>query len=149
MGPVSIRTARLTDAEQLLPLMESLGYPQNLEAFKKRCALFLNQANYGVAVAEKGDCIIGYIAWSTSLFFTSEKVCIPIENLTVDTWHRRKGIGKQLVAYMESFAKAFSPCVIDLTSNVKRAKDGTHAFYKSLGYINEGTLEKIYLRKEI
>ena len=32
---------------------------------------------------------------------------------------------------------------------VRRAKDGTHEFYKKLGYISDGPRAKIFFRKEI
>jgi len=50
---------------------------------------------------------------------------------------------------MEELAKQSSPCIIDLTSGLRRKKDGTHEFYKSLGYQNKGYMAKLYLRKEI
>jgi len=45
-------------------------------------------------------------------------------------------------------AKKLSPCVVDLTSGFRRKKDGSHEFYKALGYANEGYMAKLYLRKE-
>ncbi|STX83883.1 acetyltransferase [Legionella donaldsonii] len=48
---------------------------------------------------------------------------------------------------VEEFARKFSPCIIDLTSGLRRAKEGSHDFYKSLGYQNEGHMAKLYLRK--
>jgi len=50
---------------------------------------------------------------------------------------------------VEEFAQQISPCIIDLTSGLRRAKDGSHDFYKSLGFNNEGYMSKLYLRKEI
>jgi hypothetical protein len=39
--------------------------------------------------------------------------------------------------------------IIDLTSGLRRAKAGSHEFYKNLGYKNEGYMAKLYLRKEL
>lgn len=51
--------------------------------------------------------------------------------------------------FVENYARQFSPAIIDLTSGLRRASEGTHEFYKKLGYKNEGLMAKLYLRKEI
>jgi histone acetyltransferase (RNA polymerase elongator complex component) len=51
--------------------------------------------------------------------------------------------------HAEQFAKDHHGKVMDLTSGLRRAKDGSHDFYKSLGYKNHGYFEKLYLRKEL
>jgi hypothetical protein len=50
---------------------------------------------------------------------------------------------------MEDIAKKFSPVIIDLNSGLRRAQDGSHEFYKSLGYQNEGPMAKVYFRKTL
>lgn len=49
---------------------------------------------------------------------------------------------------MEQVAQNYSPVIVDLTSGMRRAQDGTHVFYRKLGYCNDGVSEKLYLRKE-
>ena len=34
-------------------------------------------------------------------------------------------------------------------TTLRRAQDGTHDFYKRIGYKNEGHMAKLYLRKEL
>lgn len=143
-----IRMAVLNDVIQLLPLMEQLGYPQNLEVFQKHFIEFMSEKDYGIAVAEQNGKIIGCVAWSKSIRFVSNAKRIHIEGLIVDKEYRGYGIGKKLMNFVEKFAKTFSPCIIDLTSGLRRAKDGSHEFYKALGYHNEGYMAKLYLRKE-
>ncbi|HHY0700115.1 TPA: GNAT family N-acetyltransferase, partial [Legionella anisa] len=79
--------------------------------------------------------------------FVSETTRFHIEGLVVDQGYRNQGIGKKLMITVEEFARQFSPCIIDLTSGLRRAKEGSHDFYKSLGYQNEGHMAKLYLRK--
>lgn len=146
---MKIRRANIDDITQLLPLMKQLGYPENLEIMRKRFEIFLNFNGYGVAVAEQHNKIVGWIAWSKTMEFVSSKVRIRIEGLVVDEKHRRQKIGKKLVFYVEEFATQFNPCIIELTSGIRREKDGTHAFYKSIGYYNDDYMAKLYLRKEI
>lgn len=144
-----IRHAQPSDTPDLLPLLEQLGYPCALDDLKARFIRFLKNPGYGVAVAETKDQIIGLIAWSKSDLFISDKVRFHIEALVIAHSHRGKGIGKKLMAFVETIAENDQPAIIDLTSGLRRAKDGAHEFYKNLGYQNEGPLAKAYLRKEL
>lgn len=60
-----------------------------------------------------------------------------------------KVFGKKLMFFIEERAHNSSPAIIDLTSGLRRSKDGSHDFYKRLGYQNDGLMAKLYLRKEI
>lgn len=146
---IIVRRANKQDIENLLPLMMQLGYPTNLDIFKKRFNLFLNLDGYGIGLACLKDQIIGFAAWSKSTIFVIDKIRIHIEALIVHEHYRGQGIGKKLIEFIEEFAKQFSPVVIDLTSGIRRAKDGSHDFYKNLGYQNEGHMAKLYFRKEL
>ena len=150
MNSITIRLADKQDTIQLMLLLEELEYPQqSLEALQKRLELFYSQSGYGVAVAEQENLIVGFIGWSKSLLLAVPKTRIHIEGLIVTKKYRNQGIGKKLINYLESIAQSYSPCIVDLTSHIKRAKDGTHAFYKALGYSNEGDVERVYLRKQV
>ena len=145
----TIRIATMSDARDLLPLMEQLGYPQNAQDFEKRLEIFMGKEGYGVAVAENSKTIIGLVAWSKSIIFVSTATRIHIEGLVVNKQYRGQGIGKKLMNFVEDIAKTLSPCIIDLTSGLRRAKDGSHEFYKTLCYKNDGPMAKLYLRKEV
>ena len=53
------------------------------------------------------------------------------------------------MVFVEEIAGTFSPSVVDVTSGIRRAKEGTHEFYKSLGYKHDGPKAKIFFRKEL
>lgn len=144
-----IRSASSNEADALLPLMEQLGYSQTIEALASRINLFLKQDGYGIAVAEETNTrkIIGWVAWSKSILIVSPAIRLHIEGLVVDECYRGSGVGKALMLHVENIAKINSPCIVDLTSGKRRAKDGSHEFYASLGYHNEGYMAKKYLRK--
>jgi ribosomal protein S18 acetylase RimI-like enzyme len=146
---IIIRNAEVTDIEALLPLLDQLGYPTTKDALEQIFARFLNNDGYGVAVACVENKIVGFVAWSKSNLFVSDKIRIHIEGIAVDKTTRRQNIGKQLMQFAENHAQKFSPAIIDLTSGLRRANEGTHEFYKKLGYKNEGLMAKLYLRKEI
>jgi len=149
MMQFEIRSASSSEAGKLLPLMEQLGYSQTLEAMTSQINLFLKQDGYGIAVAEETSTskIVGWIAWSKSILIVSPAIRLHIEGLVVEENYRGNGIGKALMLHVENIAKLNSPCIVDLTSGKRRAKDGSHEFYASLGYHNEGYMAKKYLRK--
>jgi GNAT superfamily N-acetyltransferase len=149
MEDIIIRYAKLEDAPQILPLMEQLGYPTNEDKLVLRLARYDQNPAYAVAVACRGQQIIGWIAWCKSELFVLDKVRFHVEGLVVDAQFRGRGIGGKLMAFLEDVAKESAPCIIDLTSGKRRAKDKTHEFYHKLGYQNEGEMAKLYLRKQL
>ncbi|MEI8295352.1 MAG: GNAT family N-acetyltransferase [Alphaproteobacteria bacterium] len=149
MPNMNIRAATISDIPGMLPLLEQLGYPASLHEAERRFKDFVSLKGYGVAVACISDKVIGWVAWSKTQVFISDNTRFHIEGLVVDEQHRGQGIGKQLMTFVEDYAKGFHPCIIDLTSGLRRAKDGSHEFYKALGYHNEGLMAKLYLRKEL
>ena len=144
-----IRKALINDVPNLLPLMDQLGYSQPIEILRAQFDIFSKQEGYGIFLADKAGAIVGWVAWSKSYLFVSPTTRIHIEGLVVDKAFRGHGIGRKLMNQVEELAQQISPCIIDLTSGLRRAKDGSHDFYKSLGYNNEGYMSKLYLRKEI
>jgi GNAT superfamily N-acetyltransferase len=147
---ITIRMAKQGDLPGILPLLDQLGYPTNLAELEERFKSFAARDGYGVAIACLSDNkIVGWVAWSKNPLFVSPKTRFHVEGLVVDLEHRKQGIGKKLVTFLEDYAKEFRPCIIDLTSGIRRSQQGTHEFYKALGYQNEGVMAKLYLRKEI
>lgn len=146
---IIIRKALVNDVPNLLPLMEQLGYSHSIDTLRVQFDFFTKQEGYGVFLADKAGAIVGWVAWSKSYLFVSPTTRIHIEGLVVDKAFRGHGIGRKLMKRVEELAQQISPCIIDLTSGLRRAKDGSHDFYKSLGYHNEGHMAKLYLRKEI
>lgn len=146
---ITICNAKQTDIEGILPLLEQLGYPTTKELLEQRFVSFLSNEGYGIAIACLKDKILGFVAFSKSQLFVSDTTRIHIEGIAIDQNHRGKNIGRKLMNFVENKAKEFSPSVIDLTSGVRRAGNGTHEFYKRIGYKNEGEMAKLYLRKEI
>jgi GNAT superfamily N-acetyltransferase len=146
---LKIREVIDKDIADLLPLLDDLGYPVSFEDFNIRLKRFLQNPGYGVVVCEMGKQIVGLVAWSKSSLFISDSTRFHIEGLVVASRYRGQGIGKMLMKFVEDISKESSPAIIDLTSGLRRAKAGSHEFYKNLGYKNEGYMAKLYLRKEL
>lgn len=147
---IIITECKVTDINRILPLMEQLGYPSEIEQLTARFSNFINIPGYGVAIATSNDNVTGLIAWSKSDLFVKDGSRIHIEALVVDKEHRRAGVGEALMKHLEEHAKRHKNiCHIDLTSGTRRAVDGSHDFYGKLGYKNDGYMSKVYLRKEL
>ena len=146
---ISIRSAQISDIPTLVSLMDQLGYPVSEHELKLRFERFTKNNGYGVEVACLENQVVGFVAWSVSSVFVLDKVRFHIEGLVVDKGYRGCGVGKKLMVFVEDIARDFSPAIIDLTSGLRRAKDGSHEFYKTLGYQNDGHMAKLYLRKEV
>ena len=61
---IIIRSAKITDFDGLLPLLDQLGYQTTKEELESRFTSFLNNEGYGVAVACIDTKIVGFVAWS-------------------------------------------------------------------------------------
>ncbi len=147
---VLLRMALPSDVPALLPLLDQLGYPTLQETLEKRFKKFIENDGYGVALALlPNDRCVGCVAWSKTPLFVSEMTRIHIEGLVVEESYRSQGVGKKLMTFVEAFAHQFKPVIIDLTSGLRRAPEGTHDFYQALGYHNNGPMAKVYLRKEL
>lgn len=146
---IIIKNATIADISELLPLLEQLGYPVSQSKLQERFNRFIQNNGYGIAIATLENKTVGLIAWSKSYRLISDFTRFHIEGIVVDKTYRARGIGKKLMIFVEDIARQSTPSLVDLTSGLRRAKDGSHDFYKSLGYKNDGPMAKLYLRKEL
>lgn len=146
---IIIRQATLQDAPSILPLMVQLGYPTTSEKLIERMNFYLISPDYEVFVAQQENNIVGLVTLTFFQHFVGDKKACRITALVVDEKYRKHGIGRLLMTEVENCAKNFGYSIIELTSGLRRAKDGSHEFYKKLGYQNEGFMAKLYLRKEL
>lgn len=146
---IQLRSPTLQDMPQLLTLMERLGYTQNDESMRVRILTYSGNANHRIILAERGKKIVGFIAFVIyDLFATDGKRC-RIEGLVVDENPHDLRVKRKLMQAVEAFARDNRGKIIDLTIGFHPAKDGTNDFYKFLGYDNDGSLSKLYLKKEL
>lgn len=143
---IKIRKVALCDVKALLPLISQLGYPISEEQLIARLALYQGY-NDAAWVALLDDKIIGSVAIHVyDLFHCTERYA-RIVSLVVDQPYRRLGVGKQLLEYAERYAMEKGCSALELTSSLKRLKYGSHDFYDSHGYKNNGEYESRYFRK--
>jgi GNAT superfamily N-acetyltransferase len=129
---VEIRSARLEDADGLVPLYEQWGYPQPAEAIAERLALWAATPEAEVLVADTEGALAGMVG-----VFTSPHLALPgrfarIGGLAVDAAFRRRGVGTALVAAAEELARSWGCDRMEITSS--RARAEAPGFYPALGY---------------
>lgn len=138
-----IREAAEKDIDQLVLLMEQLGYKTTPEKLREN----LKGYKQSVWVLEMDGQAVGCVAYHILDQFHSSEKHMRIVSLVSDQNYRRQGIGKKLLAFTEKVAKDNGCTVIELTSASHRMKNGVLDFYCNQGFRCDG--EKIYFRKII
>jgi GNAT superfamily N-acetyltransferase len=101
-------------------------------ALAERLADILERPDELVLVACRIDgTVIGWVHGAEQRFLEADLRC-ELLGLVVDSAHRRRGVGQELVAAVEQWARTRGLGEISVRSNVARA--GSHPFYERLGY---------------
>lgn len=148
MSSFHIRSIQYSDASEVRKLLEQLGYPLSEQEVSQCIEAYSVPPLYAFGY-EQNRAVIGVIAIASYPLFLSPFKRTRIEAFVVDENFRGQGIGTRLLQYVEQFAAIQYSMVIDLTSSISRKENGTHDFYRHLGYENKGKEEKVYLRKNL
>lgn len=134
---IEIRIARIGDAPRLAELTGVLGYPADPDVFSARLARVLAEPDGEVLIAETSQGgIIGWIHAAEQALLEIDPRC-EILGLVVDQAHRQLGVGRQLIAAAEAWARRRGLDEMSVRSNVVRAE--SHPFYEALGYVRVKT----------
>jgi GNAT superfamily N-acetyltransferase len=129
---IDIRAARQADAPRLAELSGVLGYPASPEVFAVRLERVLAHSAEQVFVAETSPGLIaGWIHAAEQCLLETDPRC-EILGLVVDASYRQLGVGRQLIAAAEAWARQRGLDEMSVRSNVLRAE--SHPFYERLGY---------------
>lgn len=133
---LTIRAAVAADAETLASLLTQLGYqpsptsiPARLDALRKEGGIAL------VAITEQGR-VVGAASAAKHATLHADHPTGYITALVTDDTVRRQGIGRQLVAALEQWARDHGRHRLSVTSAEHRAD--AHAFYPSCGFPYSG-----------
>ncbi|PKV51647.1 ribosomal-protein-alanine N-acetyltransferase [Aquimarina sp. MAR_2010_214] len=137
---VSIRHARIEDAEPISLLSDQLGYKSNNNRTLNRLVEILKNKDNCVFVAVDNDKIIGWIHGFYTLRVESDPF-VEIGGLVVDKNYRKNGIGKLLVEYIINWCTSKKYRLIRVRCNTIRIE--SHKFYKNIGFI-EKKQQKIF-----
>jgi GNAT superfamily N-acetyltransferase len=135
----SIRPAQLIDSDALFSLARALGVSFAVErsAFESSFAVLLESPDAFIRVACDGGRVVGYVlGFDHHTFYANGRVAW-VEEIMVHEDFRRRGVGRQLMASFEQWARDRDSKLIALAT--RRAAP----FYLSLGYDESAT----YFRK--
>ena len=139
-----LRAPKDSDAPEIARLLGQLGYPSTPDEVLVRLKALRDDAPATMAwVAEADGAVVGV---ATAREFPGIHVSAPVAWLTVlvvDERVRGRGVGRQLVAGAEAWARRIGAPRLSLTSAVHRKE--AHQFYINLGYQQTGVrLAKIF-----
>ena len=127
-----IREADRNDVPRLAELSGELGYPVTVECVAARLEHLLGCEGEVVLVAQsEAREIVGWVHASERLLLESGRQC-ELTGLVVHAGARGRGVGRTLVAAVETWAFARGLEQITVRSNVARTE--SHPFYERIGY---------------
>ena len=136
-----IRSLTEDDADAVVRLSRQLGYAITPSV---QAAVIDEIADDAAFVAVDGGAVVGWVhAFRSVLLQTGP--CAEIGGLVVDETRRGEGIGRSLVARVETWARSAGLEVVRVRSNITRER--AHEFYEELGYEVEKT--SFTFRKEL
>ena len=127
-----IRECVLADAESIFELNRSeMGYDYSLEKTKQNIKELLLSAHDKIYVAVVDGSVVGYVhANDYKLIYAPAMK--NIMGIAVSSKYKRMGIGKELLAEVEAWAKADGAKGVRLVSGATRKE--AHMFYERCGY---------------
>ncbi len=124
-----IRPMTAADAGVVADLTTQLGYPTSAEETVERIATL--DARSGALVAEEDGRVVGWVhvalVPSLAVGLTAD-----IGGLVVDEGHRSGGIGAELLAAAEEWARDHGAALMVVRSRI--ARERAHRFYEREGY---------------
>jgi GNAT superfamily N-acetyltransferase len=133
MSSITIRTADPDDDAVVGKLVAQLGYADiTIESSRRRLVQLLDKVDHAVFVAvTDGRIVVGFVHICVIETLEHEPRG-EIRTLSVDEKHRSMGIGAQLVARAEEWARERRLVRVRVRSNVVRER--ARSFYERLGY---------------
>ena len=126
-----VRAADANDAKPITELCIQLGYKTSKEEVEARLKKALEDVCNEVYVAEVDGKILGWLQVAIKQTIESGEYA-EITGLVVDKTSRGKGIGRDLVAQAEVWAKQMKQSTIRVRTNVIRKE--APLFYRAIGF---------------
>jgi len=146
----NIREAHLGDLDQIITLLhdDELGKiregSSDIPAYEKVFHAILSDPNHLILVIEEHKKLLGCIQLSYIPNITFKGSWrAQLEGMRIDSKHRGKGLGKQMIDEAIKRAIARDCKIVQLTTNNTRSK--AIKFYKSLGFQSSHTGMKFYI----
>jgi N-acetylglutamate synthase-like GNAT family acetyltransferase len=140
---MNLRPATIADVPRLAELSGVLGYPVAVEKLAARVARLLARGEDLLLVAERGARVVGWIHAAEQELVESGRRC-EILGLVVDGEQRRGGVGRRLVAAIETWAHQRGLEEVSVRSAITRSE--SHPFYERLGFVRVKT-QHVYRKR--
>jgi GNAT superfamily N-acetyltransferase len=137
-----IRRAHIADAAELARLAGELGYPMSPAQMTDLLSALLASERHHVAVAANGERLWGWIHVEHRVSLEGGHRA-EIMGLVVDSAARRQGLGRALLRVAEDWTRVLGIASLTVRSNV--ARELSHPFYESLGYVRSKT-QHVYVK---
>jgi ribosomal protein S18 acetylase RimI-like enzyme len=126
----TVRLAEHLDAEAALALARDFAtsFVVDSTAFSESFSTLLADPHACLLVAEQAGQVVGYLLGFEHLSFYANGPVAWVEEITVSTYHRRRGIGRLLMQGFEGWAATRGARLVALAT--RRAA----SFYQALGY---------------
>ena len=136
-----IRSARLSDADDLFPLLEqfAMSYRPRRVTFDRHLPRLLAAEHADLVVAELGGRVVGYALAFRLLTLYANGIVAELQELMVAPEHRGRAIGRRLVEEVMERARAAG--AVEVTVPTRRAV----GYYLRLGYEETAT----YLKRKL
>jgi predicted N-acetyltransferase YhbS len=105
---ITIRPARVSDADAVAALSKQLGYDAATDAVADRLTRFLGRREQQFLVADDDGRVVGWIHMLVAEYVEAEAF-VQIGGLVVDREYRKQGIGRRLLAQAEEWAVQQGP----------------------------------------
>ena len=138
-----IRRATADDAEAIAALFTDEGYPAGPSDIVERLSRFASDHSQ-VLVAEHEGAFLGFVAFHALPRFEHDDRIVRILAVVVDAGARERGIGRGLIAAVESIAADLGAAFVEITAGHHRPE--ARQLYESIGY--DGSVAA-YLRKRV
>ena len=133
---LTIRPALAGDAERLATLLTQLGYRAAPTAIPARLGALQAAGGIALVAVTDGGRVVGAASGARLVTLHADRPTAYITALVIDEGCRRQGVGRQLVAALERWARDSGCHRISVTSAEHRSD--AHIFYPSCGFPYSG-----------
>ena len=144
MTAYDIRRAAHQDADAVLALARDFAtsFVVDPTAFGASFSILLADSRACLLVAEQGEQVVGYLLGFEHATFYANGPVAWVEEITVSTHHRQRGVGRLLMQGFEGWAAARGARLVALAT--RRAAP----FYQALGYAESASYFRKLLEEE-